>query len=145
MPVTNPYVPNNKYIAFGSAANSLTDLSDYCTDCDLVRSVDERSFTTFDDTDYEQIEAGIESWMVNATFVMDYSTGGPYATLNSLVGTTAYFEMRPDGGAASATNNKITGQCFVSSLHYVPSGAKREVGTFTISYRSSGAITVATS
>ena len=145
MPVTAPYVPNNKYFAIGSAANSLTDLSDYLTDLDVLRTVAPQVFSTMDDTDYEQVEAGIEMWNVNATFIMDYSSGGPYAVLQALVGTNAYFEARPDGGAASTTNNKFTGQIFVESLAYIPPGAKREVGTFTVSYRSTGAITVATS
>ena len=145
MPVNNPYVPNDKYFAIGSAANSLTDLSDYLTDFDLTRSVEPKPFMTFDDTDVENIEAGIERWTINATFVMDYSAGGPYATLSPLVGTKAYFEARPDGAAASSTNQKTTGQCFVEAFPYVPPGAKREVGTFTVTWMTTGTVTVASS
>ena len=145
MPVNAPYVPNDKYFAVGSAANSLTDLSDYLTDFELMRNSEPQTFRTFDDTNYEQIEAGVEMWTINATFVEDYSTGGPHAVLSALVGTNAYFEARPDGAAASATNQKITGQCFVEQLPYVPAGGKREVATFSVTYRTSGTVTVANS
>ena len=144
MPVTKPYIPSRKFLAIGAAAGEKINLSDYLTDLEVVEEIDPKPFATYDGTNFDRIEAGIKRWRINATWVASTATRGVRQTLGGLVGRLAYFEASPGADKPSPDTPIIRGRCFVDSLPYVPAGAKREIGTITTSWVTSGVVQVAT-
>ena len=140
MPVPRPYIPSRKFLAIGPAADEKINLSDYLTDLEVVRSVEPQTIRTFDDTNFEQLVAGIETWQVNATWVASNNLQSVRQVLGGLVGTLAYFEASPGSDKPTESQPIIRGRCFVDSLPGVPAGGKREVGTFSTSWTTSGPV-----
>ena len=146
MPVNNPYIPRNKFLSLSHPVLGVEDLSDFLVDLEVVREVDSNVFATFDGTNVEQVTRGVERYTINATWVASaVATGDVRHVLRRFfmpLGTLATFEANPDADAPLSP--VITGQCFVDQIPVVPSGAKREVGTFTTSWRTSGPVSVTT-
>jgi hypothetical protein len=63
---------------------------------------------------------GLKTWSFDITFSQDFVAGGPDATLFSLVGTTACWEIRPVNVCSTASNPSYSGIGIISK--YPPLG-----------------------
>ena len=144
MPVPKPYIPSRKFLAIGAHPDRKTNLSDFLTDLEVVRESDGQTFATFDGDNFDQTTRGLERWRINATWIASTATNSVRRALSPLVGQVVYFEAGPGSDKPTAESPIIRGRCFISSLPYVPSGAKREVGTLQTSWTTSGSVLIAT-
>ena len=92
--------------------------------------------------------ASFVDWSIDVTFRQDFiapATNAVDSTLFSLVGAAAFaIEIRPDAGAASATNPKFTGNALLAS--YSPlTGSVGDVASAPATFQGDGTLTRATS
>jgi hypothetical protein len=69
----------------------------------------------------ESVESGLPRWTITVRLRQNYAAGRVHQTIRPLIGTVCTVVVRPDAGAASATNEQITGLGML--LRYTPIGA----------------------
>lgn len=134
---------NNKVGAkLGSASPANIDLSAYVTSFTINRNFDELDITAMGDTGH-RYTAGLEASSVTIEFLNDDGASGVLQTLNTLVGTNAYFKFIQDTSAAvSAANPLYTGLVFVNNITPI-NGAVGDIRTQSVTFNVSGAVAVA--
>ena len=134
---------NNKVGAkLGSSSPANIDLSAFVTSFTINRNFDELDITAMGDGGHRYV-AGLEASSVTIDFLNDDGASGVLQTLNTLVGTNAYFKFIQDTTAAvSASNPLYTGLIFVNNITPI-NGAVGDIRTQSVTFNVSGVVTVA--
>ena len=134
------FINNKVGVKLGSADPANIDLSAYCTSFTLNRSFNEIDVTAMGDTGVRQI-AGLETSSLTIDFINDNAATAVLQTLNTLVGTNAYFKVANDKSAAgSAANPFFSGLVLVNNITPI-NGAVGDLSTQSVTFNVSGAIT----
>lgn len=118
------------------------DLSDWCTDFEIVESYGDLDTTAAGDT-HETVIGGLGSFVLTATFHQDQGASAVYATIQPLVGTVTTFSGKATSDATGTTNRLVSGSIFISEFSHMHP-APGTLDTFSVSWRGSGSLTVAT-
>lgn len=122
-----------------------TDLSGYCSKCELSVESEEKDITTFGSAGWHENLGGIKSGALALTFKQDVAVG----LIDSIMwgfftGTNVQtFEVRLNNSAASTSNPKYTGSVLVRQWNPI-SGSVGDVAEVSVTYPTTGAITRAT-
>lgn len=134
------FINNKVGVKLGSSDPANIDLSAYCTSFTLTRSFDEIPVTAMGDTGVRQI-AGLETSTLTIEFINDNASSAVLQTLNTLVGTNAYFKVANDKSASgSAANPFFSGLCLVNSITPI-NGAVGDLSTQSVTFNVSGSVT----
>ena len=134
------FINNKVGVKLGSADPANIDLSAYCTSFTLNRSFSEIDVTAMGDTGVRQI-AGLETSTLTIDFINDNGSQGVLQTLNTLVGTNAYFKVANDKSASgSAANPFFTGLVLINNITPI-NGAVGDLSTQSVTFNVSGAVT----
>jgi hypothetical protein len=134
------FINNKVGVKLGSADPANIDLSAYCTGFTLNRAFSEIDVTAMGDTGVRQI-AGLETSNLTIEFINDNASTAVLQTLNTLVGTNAYFKVANDKSAAgSAANPFFSGLCLINNITPI-NGAVGDLSTQSVTFNVSGAIT----
>ena len=122
-----------------------TDVTTACARAELVINAAEVETTDFGSAGFVEVIGGLKSGTVSLDFHQDYGTGAVSALFQDLVGTvTAVTLVAGNGTGATAETPLYSFNALVTSITPV-SGAVGDLGTFSVSFPTSGAITYATS
>lgn len=136
------FINNKVGVKLGSADPANIDLSAYCTSFTLNRSFNEIDVTAMGDTGVRQI-AGLETSTLTIEFINDNGSGAVLQTLNTLLGTNAYFKVANDKSASgSAANPFFTGLVLINNITPI-NGAVGDLSTQSVTFNVSGAVTKA--
>jgi hypothetical protein len=134
------FINNKVGVKLGSSDPANIDLSAYCTGFTLNRAFSEIDVTAMGDTGVRQI-AGLETSNLTIEFINDNAASAVLQTLNTLVGTNAYFKVANDKSAAgSAANPFFSGLCLINNITPI-NGAVGDLSTQSVTFNVSGAIT----
>lgn len=95
------------------------DISDHIRQVTLSYSAEPQDITAMSATTRARL-GGLLDWSVAVEFNQDYAAGEIDVLLFPLVGTSVALVIRPDSGAASATNPEYTGNAILDQ--YQPMG-----------------------
>jgi hypothetical protein len=127
----------------GTTSPASIDLSTYVTSFTLTRSVDSLEVTAMGDTGHRYV-AGLENNSITVDLINDDAASAVLQTMNTLFTQNAYFKCALNKDAAgSASNPFYTGLILVDSITPI-NGAVADLGTQSLTFQVSGAITVAT-
>jgi hypothetical protein len=118
------------------------DLSDHIASVEVASEREEIEITAFGDTARRRV-AGLEDSSISLDFHQDWAAASVDATIAPLVGSTAAFEIFPDGTALSATNPKYTGNVLITEWGGL-NGAIGELATVSVTWPVDGVLTRAT-
>jgi hypothetical protein len=123
--------------------NSVT-LSDHIASVEVSTTIEDVDVTAMGATGHNRV-MGLRNESVTLTFLQDYAAANVDATLWPLysAGTSFPIEIRPTSAAASPTNPKWTGNCFITSYPPV-SGAVGSRAEASVSLVVDGVLTRAT-
>lgn len=134
------FINNKVGVKLGSSDPASIDLSAYCTSFTLTRSFDEINVTAMGDTGVRQI-AGLETSTLTIEFINDNASGAVLQTLNTLLGTNAYFKVANDKTASgSAANPFFSGLVLINSITPI-NGAVGDLSTQSVTFNVSGGVT----
>lgn len=134
------FINNKVGVKLGSSDPASIDLSAYCTSFTLTRSFDEINVTAMGDTGVRQI-AGLETSTLTIEFINDNGANAVLQTLNTLLGTNAYFKVANDKSASgSAANPFFTGLVLINSITPI-NGAVGDLSTQSVTFNVSGGVT----
>lgn len=126
----------------GSTSPASIDLSAYVTNFTLSRSVDSLEVTAMGDTGRRYV-AGLQNNSITVDLINDDATSAVLQTLNTLFATNAYFTCALDKTASgSAQNPFYSGLILIDTITPI-NGAVGDLGTQSLTFQVSGAITVA--
>ena len=121
------------------------DVSASCARAELSINASEVETTDFGSAGYVEVIGGLKSGTVSFDFHQDFGVGGVSETFADLIGTVIPVVLiAANGTVASATTPSYSFNALVTSFTPV-SGAVGDLATFSVSFPTSGAITVATS
>ena len=121
------------------------DVSASCARAELTINASEVETTDFGSAGYVEVIGGLKSGTVSLDFHSDFGVGGVSETFEDLIGTVIPIVLiAGNGTTASATTPSYSFNALVTSFTPV-SGAVGDLATFSVSFPTSGAITVATS
>tara|TARA_R110000868_G_scaffold443_5_gene3449 strand:+ start:316 stop:729 length:414 start_codon:yes stop_codon:yes gene_type:complete len=121
------------------------DVSASCARAELSINASEVETTDFGSAGYVEVIGGLKSGTVSLDFHSDFGVGGVSETFEDLIGTVIPIVLiAGNGTTASATTPSYSFNALVTSFTPV-SGAVGDLATFSVSFPTSGAITVATS
>lgn len=121
------------------------DVSASCARAELSINASEVETTDFGSAGYVEVIGGLKSGTVSLDFHSDFGVGGVSETFEDLIGTVIPIVLiAGNGTVASATTPSYSFNALVTSFTPV-SGAVGDLATFSVSFPTSGAITVATS
>lgn len=127
----------------GTTDPASIDLSAYVTNFTLTRSVDSLEVTAMGDTGHRYV-AGLQNNTITVDLINDDATSAVLQTMNTLFATNAYFKCALDkSSSGSASNPFYSGLILVDSITPI-NGAVGDLGTQSLTFQVSGAITVAT-
>ena len=134
----------NKDVEFkiGSATPSVT-LSDHVTSATLTWKFDSLEITSMGDLSHKYVQ-GLQSGQLDLEILNDLAATNVTATLNSLVGTTAYCSLKQTTAATSATNPIYTFNVFVDQVTPIV-GAIGDMSSASYSYQLTSVVTKAES
>jgi hypothetical protein len=134
------FINNKVGVKLGSSDPASIDLSAYCTSFTLTRSFDEISVTAMGDSGVRQI-AGLETSNLTIEFINDNASAAVLQTLNTLLGTNAYFKVANDKSAAgSAANPFFSGLVLINNITPI-NGAVGDLSTQSVTFNVSGGVT----
>lgn len=134
------FINNKVGVKLGSADPANIDLSAYCTSFTLNRSFNEIDVTAMGDSGVRQI-AGLEQSTLTIEFINDNGASAVLQTLNTLLGTNAYFKVANDKTASgSAANPFFTGLVLINNITPI-NGAVGDLSTQSVTFNVSGAVT----
>ena len=135
------YFAQNSYFKLGTY-----DLSTVVQSISLNINYEQLDVTASGDASRKYLK-GLAAHQISGTLYLDQAAiaaGSTRAVLDSLKGTSAAFELAPNGGTASSTNPKYTGSCFVNG--YTPvNGTIGDVATIDITFDCTTDVTITTS
>ena len=121
------------------------DVSASCARAELSINASEVETTDFGSAGYVEVIGGLKSGTVSLDFHSDFGAGGVSETFENLIGTVIPIVLIAGNGTeASGTTPSYSFNALVTSFTPV-SGAVGDLATFSVSFPTSGAITVATS
>lgn len=127
----------------GTTDPASIDLSAYVTNFTLNRSVDSLEVTAMGDTGRRYV-AGLQNNSITVDLINDDATSAVLQTLNTLFATNAYFKCALDkSSSGSASNPFYSGLILVDTITPI-NGAVGDLGTQSLTFQVSGAITVTT-
>ena len=127
-----------------SGSGTYLDFTNYTQDAGTEFSVNVLDGTTYGSGGYVTNYAGLKSGNLTVTMLADYAAAANMATLNTLFGGYAYFDLKPTSSARGTSNGSAVGQVLVNTISWV----KVKVGDlpmYQATYPLSGAFTVLTS
>jgi len=136
------YFAQNSYFKLGTY-----DLTSYVQSLSLNINYEQLDVTASGDNSRKYLK-GLAAHQISGTLFIDQAaiaggTGGTRAVLDSLKGTAAAFEVAPNGGTASSTNPKYSGNCFVNA--YTPvNGAQGDVAQLDFTFDCTTDVTITT-
>ena len=134
------FINNKVGVKLGAADPANIDLSAYCTSFTLNRSFNEIDVTAMGDTGVRQI-AGLETSTLTIDFINDNGSSAVLQTLNTLLGTNAYFKVANDKSASgSASNPFFSGLVLINNITPI-NGAVGDLSTQSVTFNVSGAVT----
>lgn len=134
------FINNKVGVKLGSSDPANIDLSDYCTSFTLTRNFDEIEVTAMGDLGHRMV-AGLEASTLTIEFINDNSSAGVLQTLNTLLGTNAYFKVTNDASASgSAANPFWSGLVLINNITPI-NGAVGDLSTQSVTFNVSGAVT----
>ena len=121
-----------------------TNFSDACSSAKLSAEVAEQDISTFASAGWKEVRGGQKSGGLDLELFSDYQASGLDAVMWAafLAGTPITFSVTPDDAAVSATNPSFSGKILVTK--WSVGGKVSEVSTVSVSFPTSGAITMAT-
>ena len=135
------YFAQNSYFKLGTY-----DLSSVVQSISLNINYEQLDVTASGDASRKYLK-GLAAHQISGTLYLDQiaiGAGATRAVLDSLKGTSAAFELAPNGGTASSTNPKYSGSCFVNA--YTPvNGTIGDVATIDFTFDCTTDVTIATS
>lgn len=115
------------------------NLSDHVASVEISTEVEDIETTAFGDTGRTRV-AGLQDSSISLDFHQDFASASVDATIAPLVGSTAAFEIIPNGTVVSGTNPKYTGTVLVTE--WTPlSGAVGELATASVTWPVTGVVT----
>ena len=121
------------------------DVSASCARAELSINASEVETTDFGSAGYVEVIGGLKSGTVSLDFHSDFGAGGVSETFENLIGTVIPIVLiAGNGTVASSTTPSYGFNALVTSFTPV-SGAVGDLATFSVSFPTSGAVTVATS
>ena len=134
------FINNKVGVKLGATDPANIDLSAYCTSFTLNRSFEEVSVTAMGDTGVRQI-AGLETSNLTIEFINDDAASAVLQTLNTLLGTNAYFKVANNKSAiGSASNPFFSGLVLINNITPI-NGAVGDLSTQSVTFNVSGAVT----
>jgi hypothetical protein len=134
------FINNKVGVKLGAADPANVDLSAYCTSFTLNRSFDEIDISAMGDTGHRYI-SGLEASSLTIEFINDNAATAVLQTLNTLLGTNAYFKVANDKSAAgSAANPFWSGLVLINNITPI-NGATGDLSTQSVTFNVSGAVT----
>ncbi len=134
------YFTNNTYFKLGTYVMSTVVQS-----ASLNINYDQLEITAMGDAAHKYLK-GLASHTLSGTLYIDQAAIGAGATravLDSLKGTSAAFEIAPNGAVASSTNPVYSGSVFVNG--YTPvNGANGEVASLDFTFDLTTDVTITT-
>jgi hypothetical protein len=134
------YFTNNTYFKLGTYVMSTVVQS-----ASLNINYDQLNITAMGDTANKYLK-GLAAHTLSGTLYIDQAAIGAGATravLDSLKGTSAAFEIAPNGAVASSTNPVYSGSVFVNG--YTPiNGANGEVASLDFTFDLTTDVTITT-
>jgi len=132
----------NKDVEFkiGSVTPSVT-LSDHVSSATLTWKYDSLEVTSMGDLAHKYVQ-GLQSGQLDLEIFNDLAATNVTATLNSLVGATAYCSIKQTSAATSATNPVYTFTVFVDQVTPIV-GAIGDMSTQSLSYQLNSVVTKA--
>ena len=132
----------NKDVEFkiGSSTPSVT-LSDHVSSATLTWKYDSLEVTSMGDLSHKFVQ-GLQSGQLDLEIFNDLAATNVTATLNSLVGTTAFCSIKQTTVATSATNPVYTFTVFVDQVTPIV-GAIGDMSTQSLSYQLNSVVTKA--
>jgi hypothetical protein len=134
------YFTNNTYFKLGTYVMTTVVQS-----ASLNINYDQLEVTAMGDAAHKYLK-GLAAHTLSATLYIDQAAigaGSTRAVLDSLKGTSAAFEIAPNGATASATNPLYAGSVFVNG--YTPiNGANGEVAMLDITFDLTTDVTITT-
>jgi hypothetical protein len=120
------------------------DVSASCARAELTVNAAEVETTDFGSAGFVEVIGGLKSGTVSLDFHQDFGADAVSETFFDLVGTVVPIVLiAGNGTAASATTPSYSFNALVTSFTPV-SGAVGDLATFSVSFPTSGAITVST-
>jgi len=134
------FINNKVGVKLGATDPANIDLSAYCTSFTLNRSFNEIDVTAMGDTGVRQI-AGLETSTLTIDLINDNGTNAVLQTLNTLLGTNAYFKVANDKSASgSASNPFFSGLVLINNITPI-NGAVGDLSVQSVTFNVSGAVT----
>ena len=134
------FINNKVGVKLGSSDPANIDLSDYCTSFTLNRSFSEIDVTAMGDSGVRQI-AGLETSTLTIDFINDNGSNAVLQTLNTLLGTNAYFKVANDSTASgSAANPFFSGLVLINNITPI-NGAVGDLSVQSVTFNVSGTVT----
>lgn len=134
------YFTNNTYFKLGTYVMTTVVQS-----ASLNINYDQLTITAMGDTSNKYLK-GLAAHTLSGTLYLDQAAiaaGSTRAVLDSLKGTSAAFEIAPNGATASASNPVYSGSVFVNA--YTPvNGANGEVASLDFSFDLTTDVTITT-
>ena len=134
------YFTNNTYFKLGTYVMSTVVQS-----ASLNINYDQLEVTAMGDVAHKYLK-GLASHTLSGTLYIDQAAiaaGSTRAVLDSLKGTSAAFEIAPNGAVASSTNPVYSGSVFVNG--YTPvNGANGEVASLDFTFDLTTDVTITT-
>lgn len=135
------YFAQNSYFKLGTY-----DLSTVVQSISININYEQLDVTASGDASRKYLK-GLAAHQITGTLFLDQAAiaaGSTRAVLDSLKGTSAAFELAPNGSTASSTNPKYTGSCFVNA--YTPvNGTQGDVATVDFTFDCTTDVTITTS
>jgi hypothetical protein len=122
----------------GSASPSVT-LSDHVSSATLTWKYDSLEITSMGDLAHKYVQ-GLQSGQLDLEIFNDLAATNVTATLNSLVGQTAYCSLKQTSAATSPTNPLYSFNIFVDQVTPVV-GAVGEMSSQSLSYQLTSVVT----
>ena len=134
------FINNKVGVKLGSSDPANIDLSAYCTSFTLNRNFDAIEITAMGDLGHRYTK-GLEASSLTIEFINDNAASAVLQTLNTLVGTNAYFKVCNDkDSSGSAANPFFTGLVFVNGITPI-NGATGDLSTQSVTFDVSGVVT----
>ena len=135
-----------KYVVTGNTVTlNGTAISSSVARAELAVNVAEVDVTDFGSAGYTEVIGGLKSGTVSLDFHSDFGVGAISTIFNSLLGTIGTVTIIAGNGTAASTATPLySATCLINSFTPV-SGAVGDLSTFSVSFPTTGAVTVATS
>jgi len=119
-------------------------LNSFTKKAEISIEVEDKDVTNYASAGWKEVLGGLKSGELACEFLQDYAASQLDALMWPLLGTVVPFEVRPDQGAASATNPKFTGNILIKGWNPIE-GSVGDEATVGLTFPTSGAVTRAIS